>query len=138
MLVSASWGVLAACVLVGVTVGAADANALDRRVRLINESSETIQEFHASNTGRNRWEEDILGQQVVPPGRSVVINLNDGSLEGMAHSRFPVFSVQYHPEASPGPHDSRYLFDRFLEEIDAFDGPTGGVVQKASAGKLGI
>ena len=76
----------------------------------------------------------------VPGGQFVAthINLNDGSLEGMAHSRFPVFSVQYHPEASPGPHDSRYLFDRFLEEIDAFDGPTGGVVQKASAGKLGI
>jgi len=76
----------------------------------------------------------------VPGGQFVAthINLNDGSLEGMAHSRFPVFSVQYHPEASPGPHDSRYLFDRFIEEIDAFDGPTGGVVQKASAGKLGI
>ena len=76
----------------------------------------------------------------VPGGQFVAthVNLNDGSLEGMAHSRFPVFSVQYHPEASPGPHDSRYLFDRFIEEIDAFDGPTGGVVQKASAGKLGI
>ena len=66
------------------------------------------------------------------------MNLNDGSLEGMAHSRYPVFSVQYHPEASPGPHDSRYLFDRFIEEIDLFDGATGGVVQKASTGKLGI
>ena len=78
--------------------------------------------------------------ETVPGGQFVAthINLNDGSLEGMAHSRFPVFSVQYHPEASPGPHDSRYLFDRFIEEIEAFDGPTGGVVQKASAGKLGI
>ena len=76
----------------------------------------------------------------VPNGQFVAthVNLNDGSLEGMAHSRFPVFSVQYHPEASPGPHDSRYLFDRFVEEIDAFDGPTGGVVQKASAGKYGV
>lgn len=79
MLVSASWGVFAACVLVGVTVGAADANALDRRVRLINESSETIQEFHASNTGRNRWEEDILGRRTIAPGKSVVINLDDSS-----------------------------------------------------------
>ncbi|MGY2895766.1 glutamine-hydrolyzing carbamoyl-phosphate synthase small subunit [Deinococcus sp. UYEF24] len=76
----------------------------------------------------------------VPNGQFVAthVNLNDGSLEGMAHSRYPVFSVQYHPEASPGPHDSRYLFDRFVEEIDAFDGPTGGVVQKASAGKYGV
>lgn len=42
------------------------------------------------------------------------INLNDKSLEGMRHRRFPVFSVQYHPESAPGPHDSRYLFDRFI------------------------
>lgn len=43
------------------------------------------------------------------------INLNDGSLEGMRHRRFPAFSVQYHPEHAPGPHDSLYLFDRFVE-----------------------
>ncbi|MEK7384568.1 MAG: glutamine-hydrolyzing carbamoyl-phosphate synthase small subunit [Elusimicrobiota bacterium] len=41
------------------------------------------------------------------------INLNDGTSEGMAHAQLPVFSVQYHPEASAGPHDSRYLFERF-------------------------
>lgn len=43
------------------------------------------------------------------------INLNDQTVEGMRHTRYPVFSVQYHPEASPGPHDSRYLFERFAE-----------------------
>lgn len=43
------------------------------------------------------------------------INLNDGSLEGMRHKKFPAFSVQYHPEHAPGPHDSLYLFNRFLE-----------------------
>jgi len=43
------------------------------------------------------------------------INLNDNTLEGMAHKKLPVFSVQYHPEASPGPHDSRYLFNRFIQ-----------------------
>jgi carbamoyl-phosphate synthase small subunit len=42
------------------------------------------------------------------------INLNDNSLEGMQHSRYPAFSVQYHPEYAPGPHDAVYLFDRFL------------------------
>ena len=43
------------------------------------------------------------------------INLNDGSLEGMRHTRYPVFSVQYHPEHAPGPHDAMYLFDRFID-----------------------
>ncbi|MCX5687789.1 MAG: glutamine-hydrolyzing carbamoyl-phosphate synthase small subunit [Candidatus Omnitrophica bacterium] len=43
------------------------------------------------------------------------INLNDNTLEGMAHKKLPIFSVQYHPEASPGPHDSRYLFKRFTD-----------------------
>jgi len=41
------------------------------------------------------------------------INLNDGTCEGISHRNLPVFSVQYHPEASPGPHDSDYLFERF-------------------------
>ncbi len=43
------------------------------------------------------------------------INLNDDTLEGMQHQEYPVFSVQYHPEASPGPHDASYLFSRFIE-----------------------
>ncbi|MBI3939242.1 MAG: glutamine-hydrolyzing carbamoyl-phosphate synthase small subunit [Acidobacteria bacterium] len=43
------------------------------------------------------------------------INLNDQTLEGFRHRRWPVFSVQYHPEASPGPHDSLYLFDDFAD-----------------------
>jgi len=42
-------------------------------------------------------------------------NLNDDSLEGMRHTRYPAFSVQYHPEHAPGPHDALYLFDRFIE-----------------------
>jgi carbamoyl-phosphate synthase small subunit len=42
------------------------------------------------------------------------INLNDQTLEGLEHKRLPLFSVQYHPEASPGPHDASYLFDHFL------------------------
>ena len=43
------------------------------------------------------------------------VNLNDHTNEGMRHRNAPLFSVQYHPEASPGPHDARYLFDRFID-----------------------
>jgi len=45
------------------------------------------------------------------------INLNDNTVEGMRHRHEPVFSVQYHPEAAPGPHDSRYLFHQFKKLI---------------------
>ncbi len=43
------------------------------------------------------------------------VNLNDDTLEGFRHRRYPVFCVQYHPEAAPGPHDSHYLFDDFVK-----------------------
>jgi carbamoyl-phosphate synthase small subunit len=45
------------------------------------------------------------------------LNLNDGTVEGLAHRTRPLFSVQYHPEASPGPHDATYLFRRFRELV---------------------
>jgi carbamoyl-phosphate synthase small subunit len=47
------------------------------------------------------------------------INLNDNTLEGFRHRNYPVFSVQYHPEAAPGPHDSLYLFDDFVKLMEA-------------------
>ena len=52
------------------------------------------------------------------PGRKIDVthkNLNDGTVEGMRHKELPILSLQYHPEASPGPHDARYLFQQFLD-----------------------
>ncbi|MBI5484099.1 MAG: glutamine-hydrolyzing carbamoyl-phosphate synthase small subunit [Deltaproteobacteria bacterium] len=47
-------------------------------------------------------------------------NLNDQTVEGIRHCDLPIFSVQHHPEASPGPHDSQYLFGRFVEMMEKF------------------
>jgi len=49
--------------------------------------------------------------------RATHINLNDQTLEGMQHKKLPIFSVQFHPEASPGPHDAEYLFKNFVEMV---------------------
>ncbi|MFY9610425.1 MAG: glutamine-hydrolyzing carbamoyl-phosphate synthase small subunit [Blastocatellia bacterium] len=46
------------------------------------------------------------------------INLNDNTVEGLRHRTLPVYSVQYHPEAGPGPHDAAYLFDRFIDAME--------------------
>jgi carbamoyl-phosphate synthase small subunit len=50
------------------------------------------------------------------------LNLNDNTVEGLAHRELPIFSVQYHPESSPGPHDANYLFRRFVELMKAHRG----------------
>jgi carbamoyl-phosphate synthase small subunit len=57
--------------------------------------------------------------QDAPSLRVTHRNLNDGTIEGLAHRELPIFSVQYHPESAPGPHDSRYLFDRFVDAMAA-------------------
>jgi carbamoyl-phosphate synthase small subunit len=59
----------------------------------------------------------------LPPEIEVThINLNDGTVEGMRHKTHPVFSVQYHPEAAPGPNDASYFFEEFARLIDEVKG----------------
>jgi carbamoyl-phosphate synthase small subunit len=60
-------------------------------------------------------------EDAIPAGVAAVNhrNLNDGTVEGLRFKRFAGLSVQYHPEACPGPHDSHYLFDEFLQMVRA-------------------
>ena len=60
---------------------------------------------------------DEDGVEGAPDLRVTHLNVNDGTVEGLAHRDLPVFAVQYHPESAPGPHDSRYLFRRFVSAM---------------------
>lgn len=69
------------------------------------------------------------------------INNNDGTIEGLKHTKYPAFSVQYHPEASPGPFDSSYLFDDFIQQIRQFKADRPQLPRQAqisAASKLGL
>ena len=69
----------AAGVLLALTSTATPSVAEDRRVRIINDTRHTMVRFYASNSSRTDWEEDILGQRVLPAGQSVMINIDDGT-----------------------------------------------------------
>jgi carbamoyl-phosphate synthase small subunit len=64
------------------------------------------------------------------------INLNDGTVEGMRHREAPVLSVQYHPEAAPGPHDAKYFFAEFARMIETGQVKAGGIQTLGRNGEL--
>jgi carbamoyl-phosphate synthase small subunit len=63
----------------------------------------------------------VAGTETEIPGAPELevthVNLNDGTIEGLRHRGKPIFAVQYHPEAAPGPHDGRPLFNAFLDTV---------------------
>jgi carbamoyl-phosphate synthase small subunit len=71
-------------------------------------------------------------------GEPTHINLNDRTLEGFRHANEPTFAVQYHPEASPGPHDARYLFDCFRTMLDTGRAPSAEEMDRAQRARATI
>ncbi|GKY88069.1 hypothetical protein [Sinisalibacter aestuarii] len=71
--------VLAIALVIFGLAGAASADNLDRRVRIVNNTGYTIIHFYGSHTDANSWQEDILGNSVLPSGNSVTVNFDDGT-----------------------------------------------------------
>ena len=78
---------------------------------LITKEVEITSQNHGFEVDRNSFSKDIVETH---------ISLFDGTNEGIKHKSLPIFSVQYHPEASPGPHDSHYLFNQFYKLIKQY------------------
>ena len=71
----------------------------------------------------------VAAESLPPELRVTHVNLNDGTIEGLEHRARPLFAIQYHPEAAPGPHDARHLFDRFVEAMERAPARSRGAAQ---------
>jgi len=99
-------------------------NLLNGRVEITSQNHGFAVDPKSLNIKEHAWQVGQTIPQVGWSGTSKAgkvevthINLNDGTVEGLRCLEIPAFSVQYHPEAAPGPHDARYLFDQFIELI---------------------
>jgi carbamoyl-phosphate synthase small subunit len=97
---------------------------------------EITSQNHGFAVDMNSFTQDPKGQVFGDPDDIVMthVNLNDNTCEGLTHRRIPLFSVQYHPEASPGPHDASYLFRRFVEMMEAERQQPGGAARTPPQG----
>ena len=96
--------------------------------------NQPVQNLHTSNveiTSQNHGFAVDADSLAKVGGEPTHKNLNDGTLEGFRHTSEPIFAVQYHPEASPGPHDARYLFDCFVDMMRTGHSPSGEQMDEA-------
>ncbi|MGL5351747.1 MAG: carbamoyl phosphate synthase small subunit [Clostridium sp.] len=97
--------------LLGLTLGGKTAK-LKFGHRGCNHPVKDLEENKVHITSQNHgYVVETLPQDVV----ATHLNINDGTIEGMKHSKLPIFSVQFHPEAAAGPQDSEYIFDKFMK-----------------------
>lgn len=80
----------------------------------------------SQNHGYTVTDESVEKTNLIVTHRST----NDGTIEGLKHPSYPVFSIQYHPEAAPGPYDSGYLFDQFIDMMDNVKKGDAGYAKK--------
>lgn len=79
---------------------------------------------------------EVDRESLVKPWQELFVNANDGSNEGIIHTDLPYFSVQFHPEACPGPCDTEYLFDTFVQSMIACKGKGVGNLVKLDTIKV--
>jgi carbamoyl-phosphate synthase small subunit len=105
--------------LLGLTFGASTAK-MSYGHRGGNHPVREVDSGHVLITSQNHGFAVVGNEEGIPgaPGLRVThVNLNDGTVEGLMHRELPIFAVQYHPEAAPGPHDARPLFGEFLQAV---------------------